>query len=231
MMTRLKTSATALGVLTVLAASASGMTILVDYDDGIAGNGIHDTAVRNGGFESPFSTVDGVTFTDTDNWQNLQGGQDAIARRTNLQDTGDYTTVNQDSPTLQFGLDTEHTISSGDIFFLEFRARNAFNATAASTITAEIYYTTDDTIGGSATVVGTVTADNMSTTFAAFNDTFAPIAGGDAAVGKNLFLRFEQSAGPGFTRTDGWYLTVVPEPSSLALLSFGGLFVARRRKP
>ena len=112
----------------------------MDYDDGDGGNGIHDVAVRNGGFESPASTVDGVSFEDTDNWQNLSGAQTASARRTNIKDTGLYSSVNSvNSPV--YGLDTEHTIAAGDIFMLEFRARRAASSDATSTITGDLFYT------------------------------------------------------------------------------------------
>lgn len=207
--------------------------ILVDHDDEVA-NGIHDVAIRNGGFESPASVVDGEPFSNTDNWVNLQGLQSHNARRTNINDTGDYSTVNSDSTSLQYGLDTEYTIGWGDEFYLEFRARNAASATAASTITAELYYTADDTIGGVATVIDSIIVSGMSTTFATFSDTFDAIASGDGAIGKNLFLRFEQSSGPGFTRTDSWYLTVaqVPSPAALpaGLILMTTLAMRRRRR-
>ncbi|MEO0477086.1 MAG: hypothetical protein AAF085_14115, partial [Planctomycetota bacterium] len=78
--------AMALALITASVASASTV-ILVDYDDGLV-NGIHDAAVRNGGFEGPTSAIDGRTFDQTDNWINIQGDQAAQARRTNINDTG-----------------------------------------------------------------------------------------------------------------------------------------------
>jgi len=45
--------------------SLSAQTILIDYDDGNPGNGIHDSSIRNGGFED----VDGSDFATTPYWE------------------------------------------------------------------------------------------------------------------------------------------------------------------
>lgn len=209
--------------------------ILVDYDDEL-NNGIHDVAIRNGGFESP-NTGNDEPFNNTDNWVNLQGNQTAGARRFNINDTGIYSSVNSDNPSLQYGLDTGYKIRAGDEFYLEFRAVGAFNSTSDSEITAELYYTADDSIDGTATVIDSLVVDDMnldSSTFETFFKSFDQILLGDGAIGKNLFLRFEQSDGPGFTRTDGWYLTVsqVPAPAALpaGLMLLTACAMRRRRR-
>lgn len=219
------------GALSLSASAAHGAKILVDHDDGLD-NGIHDASVRNGGFEDPFTGSD-EPFSNTTNWQNIgTGNQGANARRININDTGLYSSVNNTTDLILYGLDTEHTIGVGHEFTLEYRARNAFNATADSTITAELFYTDTDLIDGTATTFASLVATNMSQSFETFNATFAPIETGDAAVGKNLFLKFQQTAGPGFTRTDSWSLTVVPEPTSLLVgaIGLGGIAMRRRRK-
>lgn len=55
-------SCLALGLLFSLSACVSPdaprkTTVLIDYDDGIAGNGIHEASIRNGGFEKTSSNV------------------------------------------------------------------------------------------------------------------------------------------------------------------------------
>ncbi len=44
---------------------AGGRRVLIDYDDGIPGNGVHDESIRNGGFEDG---VAGDDFATTPNW-------------------------------------------------------------------------------------------------------------------------------------------------------------------
>ena len=64
------TTVAAASLVSVAVPSAQA-AILVDYDDGLA-NGVHDVAVRNGGFES--RRRPSMAFhSNTDNWQNLSG--------------------------------------------------------------------------------------------------------------------------------------------------------------
>lgn len=53
----------------------------------------------------------------------------------------------------------------------------------------------------------------------------------NGAVGHDLWVGFESNQGAGiFGRVDDVVLTLVPEPTSLALLGLGGLLVSRRRR-
>jgi len=223
-------------LLLLIAATTQAAIILVDYDDGIPNNGIHDVAVRNGGFESP-PAGDFQPFSNTDNWINLQGSQTEEARRTNFQDTGIFSSVNNNSPTKMFGLDTEYTVALGDVFDLQFSARRALKSSRDTTLTADLFVTDDDTITGNvAAIIGTVIVSNMPKVFTTYGDTFGPILAGDPAIGKRLFLRFEQSDGPGYSRTDSWYLVVTPVPEPMSLLiwlglpAVGSVLLVRRRR-
>lgn len=211
--------------------TAHGAIILVDYDDGNAGNGIHDAAVRNGGFESPATGVDGEPFSNTDTWENIQGAQTEQARRTNINHTGSYSSVNSTSASKMYALDTGRTIAAGDIYTLEFYVRGAFESNNTTRVVADLYFTADDTIGGAATVIDTINSGELTTSFVVRNATFSAVGAADPEVGKSLFLRFEQSTGPGFSRTDSWYLEVVPEPMTmLTIAALGGLVIRRRRR-
>jgi len=221
--------------LALASRQANAALILVDHDDGNAGNGVHDSDIRNGGFEGPNTGVDGEAFSNTDFWVNIgTAGQGDQARRTNINDTGDYSSVNNGGGSRIFALDAGRTLQYGDVLSLEFRALRAFQSNSSTAITADLYYTADDTITGTPTVIDTILTGGMPTSFATFSSPFSPVSG--AAVGKNLFLRFEQSAGPGFTRTDSWSLSVepIPEPTTLLIWSLlAGLGVGlgwRRRK-
>jgi len=240
--------AVAVTSLSVVTAGAATITqVLIDYDDGIA-NGIHDVAVRNGGFESPVAG-DMQPFSNTDNWINVIGLQSAEARRNNLPSaSGSHSSVDNLNTNFDrnFGIDTGFTISEGDTFDLSFSAVRAFGSDSTSEVTVELFYTDDDTIGGAATVIGAgFSVDDLNflggsgastTDWETFTTSFGPIALGDGAIGKSLFLRFEQTAGPGFTKTDNWFLSatsIVPEPSSyaLGLIAVAGvaLFIRRRK--
>lgn len=52
---------------------ATADTVLIDYDDGIPGNGIHESSLRNGGFED----ADGTDFATTPFWDSYFAEGDA----------------------------------------------------------------------------------------------------------------------------------------------------------
>ena len=69
----------------IFAGSAqASLTVLIDFDDSIADNGIHDSSVRNGGFEEGSN---GQSFADTPVWSSYfspEGDSSGLTSNTNV---------------------------------------------------------------------------------------------------------------------------------------------------
>jgi len=212
-------------------------TILIDYDDGTAGNGIHDAAINNGGFETttgagtvpdPFVLVDWVAVGDKD-LQVLSNLASPIG--------GNNTVIGRQGGFISPGQNTGHVLALGDQFSGSYGWRDAFGWAAGETIGVTLYYTTDNLIGGAPTSLFTFNSGNEAANNTWETETLALTAGvTDAgAVGKTLFIAFEGNnlSDGSFARFDNVYLdvTAVPEPSTTALLGLAGLaLILRRRK-
>ena len=220
--------------------SAQGATILLDYNDGVAGGG-HDAAVRDGDFEN--STVGGnALFNEMPDWTNLSGAQTAEMTLTNLASgVGGARNFAVGTNITDFierapGQDMGHTIALGDTFVASFMWRSAFKWASSDQISMVLYYTVDNTLAGAATdLISLDSASNTSATW--LTESLASTGFADpGAVGKNLFVRFDNNTVSGdehFARMDNAFLEVsaIPEPSLIAMVSLGfvGLFIRRRR--
>ena len=236
-------SAVAVASFSIIAASSVHAVVLVDYDDGDPNNGVHDSSIRNGGFEDnviadPPSPPGGtLSFANTDFWYNIgtgsQGGE-AINNNSNFSDLSVQTGIVAESPTRVFGMDTGYTLSSGDLVNFSYFWRDAFNWDDASDqLTFSIFTTVDDTIDGavdqSETSLGALSAANSS-----FQEHSGTLVATAAMDGKNLFIEISNvdgNAAPnGFARIDNVFVEAIPEPSVLSLLGLGGLLAVRRRR-
>ncbi|MEM9347727.1 MAG: PEP-CTERM sorting domain-containing protein [Planctomycetota bacterium] len=205
--------------------------ILIDYDDGVIG-GEHDAAVNNGGFES---TGTG-NLADADGWVGTVGAGVTAVRSDLPSPVGGnnaFIGFSGSGGVSAFGRDTGHLLALGDVFEAEYDWRDAFGFDPGESVDMVLYYTTDDTIGGTRTTLFTFNSGSEATDSTYETEVFGPTAAlADAgAVGKKLFVSFEANAdNNSFSRVDNIFLSVVPEPGSLALLGLGGLLISRRRR-
>ncbi|MCP5538478.1 MAG: PEP-CTERM sorting domain-containing protein [Akkermansiaceae bacterium] len=216
-----KTISALLVAAATVATSAAATTILIDYNDGLA-NGVHDAAVRNGGFE----TRTGSTYNDGVNWTNNGVATSTTSLYGTLKRTGTYggTTSLASNPTN----DTGHTIALGDVIELTFWARNS------GTTDRVIVWSLGDINGTTFTPfatdgTGNVTVNGAFQMFSASKT----VGSGDALIGQSLAVQFRRTVGDGnFPAVDDVTLSVtpVPEPSSAALLGLGGLALILRRR-
>ncbi|MGB0992684.1 MAG: PEP-CTERM sorting domain-containing protein [Akkermansiaceae bacterium] len=195
---------------------------------------------------SSTANVRNGAFTTTTNWVETGTAGDGVQYLTNNNNNlagssaGDNVVVGVvtgTGATRWVGQDTGHTIALGDQFTLDFDWRNASGWGAAETIDAFLFYTNDDTIGGTRTNLFSFNTGGETANNTWENESFAQTAGvADAgAVGKTLFLSIQSASGVSsgsFSRLDDVTLVVdtVPEPSSTALLGLGGLALVLRRK-
>ncbi|MFT5883001.1 MAG: hypothetical protein ACI9FG_001510 [Crocinitomicaceae bacterium] len=230
--TTIKTSITAAFAAGALISSAQASTILVDYDDGIVGDG-HDSSVKGGDFNSENDGgwvynlgANNATFS-VDKSSGVGSDGNLVIGAANSAPTG---------PKIP-GVDTGATIATGDTFDLSFMWRESLVDwdDGADTVSLSLFFTDTNLIDGTATDVLTLTSG-----FSASNDTYQTesLSGqgynGSEIAGKKLFARINTSAMDGeFARLDNVYIevTTVPEPSSIVLLGLGGLaLILRRRK-
>lgn len=120
---------------------------------------------------------------------------------------------------------TGFDISLNDIFSLTFDAAGAFGWDSGEQLDWTLFYTSDDTAGGTVTELATASvlpAPDPGTglvyaTFASGNVTIVD----SGAVGRDLWLALAPGANVdagSFSRVDQVNLTVIPEPSTVALL-------------
>ncbi len=163
--------------------------------------------VRNGDFNSGTGGSGDWSFAETAEWFNLAGNQATQATRTNVGFDGTRNAVLAQGGSRQFGVDTGHTLSTGERFQASFVWRDASNWDDATDVVRVILYTTgNDQIDGARTVLETLDAP-VSTTDSTYEPavlTFGPVPA--LAAGKRLFAMFEGIGNGGFARLDNFTL-------------------------
>jgi arylsulfatase A-like enzyme len=149
------------------------------------------------------------TFDQTLSWQNIGTGAEALnASQTTLDANGTRNAIIAESASRIFGLDTNHTLATGDIFQATYQWRDASNWNdGGDRIRISLFTTSNDTLIGTPTIIQTLDSElsiannSYQTEIALFNP--IPIS----AVGKRLFVSLNSAqTGSGFARLDDFTL-------------------------
>ncbi len=166
--------------------------------------------VRNGDFEADTSTVDDRSFTETPNWENLEGNQAIQATRNTLPFSNRNAVIVQNGSRI-FGLDTGHTLATGEVFQASFVWRDASGWNdEQDTVGVTLFTTANDELNGTKTILQTLESgtSTIDSTYEQAVLTFSPTPA--SAAGKRLFVQFEgvdkDSSPTGFARVDNFSL-------------------------
>ncbi len=114
--------------------------------------------IRNGNFNADTSATDRRTFAHTPFWQNIgtgTQGQEAIATRSNQTFDGTRNAQLTDRDSIITGMDTEYTISEGDMFDVRYVWDTGFEWGPNGRISVTLFITDDDSIDGVRTDLAT----------------------------------------------------------------------------
>ena len=235
--------ATGLGI----AACHGATTILIDYDDGIAGNGMHDASIRNGGFEDS-NVADGTAIPDIPVWNSYfaEGDTGAILSTTNpatgvnrgtisgFSSTGTRYHLTQTIPSAVW------TIQQGDVFKFSAKVRAGLAFDVGTDFVQFVLHVVDSGGVPVPTTVGNAdrllqasvpAASITSAGYFEFSVTSTAVPAGSPWIGNRIQPRFlvvgDRSE---FALLDDVFLsaTAVPEPRAFALLAFAAVGLLRR---
>jgi hypothetical protein len=199
-----------------------------------------DNTTLNGSFENPAAGTTVIT-----SWSVAPGHTIIERKNDNAQNGGWSLVVGRNSSGTLSGVavNTGYSIATGDVFDVSFSLRGALNAEATDQVTWSLFYTADNTMGGSQTVLfsgsNSLTGATGLLATSPYNSTGTLTSGSAdlSALGKTLF--FSLTPGSGFTndefaRVDSVLLSVtsVPEPSLPVMAGIAAitLSVIRRRR-
>jgi len=194
---------------------------------------IIDTTTLNGSFENGTGSGAGSTI---DSWIPFGSGA-SIQRISNIATHGTHSAV-VGGTSVNLAVNTGYILAANDTLTLSFQAKGMLNSDDGDNIAWRLFYTSDDTIGGTATTIagadyalpggapGSYTTFNLTT----------PGLTDPGAVGRTLFLSFGAGTGLAtdeFARVDNVNLfSNVPEPTAALLLvpAMAGCLLGRNRR-
>ncbi len=232
--------------LMVPGTGTAATTILIDYDDEIAGNGIHDASIRNGGFED---AATGNTLPDIPFWNSYFPESDATAVLSTVNPSAGVNRVFASgfggsgnrvhlAQTISAG---EWTIQEGDVFTFSAQFRGGVNFDVGSDSVQLILHVVDGlgnpvptNVGNQDRIVQPVAdpADISGSSYFNFLLTTGAVPSGSPWIGNFLQARILVNGDRNeFALVDNVFLsaTPVPEPGA-ALLGGLGLFALMRRR-
>jgi hypothetical protein len=192
----------------------------MDYDDGVADNGVHDAEISGGGFDDGPQVTGQSAFADHAVWFNYGAGQNEVCSSENIVNGGAKADGSVRSASLTelrvfhaSTVATGYTIATGDSYDIDFVWYDGSQwVDASGIVTVAIGYYADE--GGGTfdpttdpfTVVSSIDAglSTMDTTWEQAGGTFPDVAPA-AAAGKTLYLRV--TANDRFGRIDNITLT------------------------
>jgi hypothetical protein len=201
-------------MLWACAVTASAQTLLIDYDDGDAGNGMHDAAVREGDFTE-------LTDGDWSPWVNL--GTDPLE---NVPTDLPSEVGSDENLALEGGgervaaRDTGHAVAANDTFDLGFMWRRASGTSPGEQATLSLYTTVDNTITGEqqAVVASLVSTQPGGEAWLTASATNVPVSGYSGGR-RPLFVKIEAADGVAeYSRLDNVYVRVTKGPPQGAVL-------------
>jgi arylsulfatase A-like enzyme len=161
-------------------------------------------STRNGDFNETTATEDRGSFAETPFWTNVgTGSSSQKATHVNSDFDGTRNGIIAETLMRAFGMDTEHSLSEGEVFHLSYQWRDAADWEESDRIEVILFTTDNDTLTGNRTVIETVlsSASAAVASYQPEDHIFAPIPAQFA--GKRLFMEIDAAQeGISFARID-----------------------------
>jgi arylsulfatase A-like enzyme len=185
-----------------ITAAAAAQTMLIDFDDGIPGNGVHEASIRNGGFEEGAA---GQSFAQTPAWSSFfspEGDSSTLTLATNVRTgalrgtAGGWSgTGTRQQPAITIPA-AAWTIAAGDVFTVAVDWRNGSGFSGQLEVVLQVVDAggnpvQDATHGETAAdrLLSRTNALATSNQFQTFTASSNPVPAGSPWIGRQIRLR------------------------------------------